>query len=305
MNTTPIEVIRDAIAKLERDGDEHGVAATLRPLLKSELWEAKTVMRIPLAYGQLDVSTLEKISKDHPNEYFLKGSGVLKLIQAIRTLEQQPSTPLSGSTPSTSAAIDNFKQLMQASTPEELEAARSIFGELLGLVRPAQVIDRCRNCGGNGWEPSVYQGRIPCSFCKRGLSSKQKAWEDLTNDEIDDAIAHAHQGRVYPQDALMMPKLMRRTEARALETKLREKNERAGNPQMEGDQAEIVAEALEHADSLRVVMQDQAAETIESLCAYITRPSPRFPTMLRKMWSGGEVQEWIDRNWNGATIATK
>ena len=23
--------------------------------------------------------------------------------------------------------------------------------------------------------------------------------------------------------------------------------------------------------------------------------TPRFPTMLRKMWSGGEVQEWIDR----------
>lgn len=26
-------------------------------------------------------------------------------------------------------------------------------------------------------------------------------------------------------------------------------------------------------------------------------PKPQFPTVLRKMWSGGEVQEWIDRNW--------
>lgn len=24
---------------------------------------------------------------------------------------------------------------------------------------------------------------------------------------------------------------------------------------------------------------------------------PRFPTMLRKMWSGGEVQAWIDQHW--------
>lgn len=24
---------------------------------------------------------------------------------------------------------------------------------------------------------------------------------------------------------------------------------------------------------------------------------PRFPTMLRKMWSGGEVQQWLDENW--------
>ena len=29
---------------------------------------------------------------------------------------------------------------------------------------------------------------------------------------------------------------------------------------------ELIAESKEHADSLRVVMQDQAAETIESLC---------------------------------------
>jgi hypothetical protein len=26
--------------------------------------------------------------------------------------------------------------------------------------------------------------------------------------------------------------------------------------------------------------------------------SPRFPVALRKQWSGGEVQEWIDRNWS-------
>lgn len=28
---------------------------------------------------------------------------------------------------------------------------------------------------------------------------------------------------------------------------------------------------------------------------------PRFPTMLRKMWSGSEVQAWIDENWNRRT----
>lgn len=25
---------------------------------------------------------------------------------------------------------------------------------------------------------------------------------------------------------------------------------------------------------------------------------PQFPTMLRKMWSGTEVQEWINANWS-------
>lgn len=24
---------------------------------------------------------------------------------------------------------------------------------------------------------------------------------------------------------------------------------------------------------------------------------PRFPTMLRRMWSGGEVQRWLDDHW--------
>lgn len=30
----------------------------------------------------------------------------------------------------------------------------------------------------------------------------------------------------------------------------------------------------------------------------IEREPPKFPTMLRKMWSGTEVQEWINENWN-------
>ena len=28
------------------------------------------------------------------------------------------------------------------------------------------------------------------------------------------------------------------------------------------------------------------------------RKPPQFPTMLRKMWSGREVQDWINENWN-------
>lgn len=29
------------------------------------------------------------------------------------------------------------------------------------------------------------------------------------------------------------------------------------------------------------------------------RSAPKFPIMLRKMWSGGEVQDWINANWTG------
>lgn len=48
-----------------------------------------------------------------------------------------------------------------------------------------------------------------------------------------------------------------------------------------------------------------AALSASSAGANVVRPAPRFPTMLRKMWSGGEVQDWIDRNWNATTIETK
>lgn len=40
----------------------------------------------------------------------------------------------------------------------------------------------------------------------------------------------------------------------------------------------------------------------EHFCAKPAAPPPRFPTMLRKMWCGGEVQAWIDENWNGRKI---
>lgn len=38
---------------------------------------------------------------------------------------------------------------------------------------------------------------------------------------------------------------------------------------------------------------------VEQLRASKLEP-PQFPTMLRKMWSGGEVQRWIDEHWNKA-----
>lgn len=47
------------------------------------------VMVIPQSYGSIDANVLEQVAKDNPEEYFIKGSGVLKLISSIRTLEQK------------------------------------------------------------------------------------------------------------------------------------------------------------------------------------------------------------------------
>lgn len=53
---------------------------------------AKQVMQIPDSYGPLDANALERVAKENPDQYFLKGSGGLKLIAEIREFEQK-ATP--------------------------------------------------------------------------------------------------------------------------------------------------------------------------------------------------------------------
>ena len=56
-----------------------------------------------------------------------------------------------------------------------------------------------------------------------------------------------------------------------------------------------VIEALyENSDPVSV----EAAELLERIYTPPQRKPPQFPTMLRKMWSGNEVQDWINENWN-------
>lgn len=43
---------------------------------------------------------------------------------------------------------------------------------------------------------------------------------------------------------------------------------------------------------------NQAQILISKLVDDDVKPPPKFPTMLRKMWSGEEIQEWINENWN-------
>jgi hypothetical protein len=47
--------------------------------------------------GKIDANVLERMAKERPDEYFLKGSGILKLTSAIRYLEQQNRALLSQS----------------------------------------------------------------------------------------------------------------------------------------------------------------------------------------------------------------
>jgi hypothetical protein len=59
---------------------------------------------LPLSTGSIDANKLEAMAKEMPDECFLKGSGVLKLIAAIRHLERAPA-PSRDAAPQAATAI--------------------------------------------------------------------------------------------------------------------------------------------------------------------------------------------------------
>ncbi len=62
----------------------------------------------------------------------------------------------------------------------------------------------------------------------------------------------------------------------------------------------LALEALEAAlsdDQPYLRRSEKAVEAIRQALAEPSAP-PKFPTALRKMWSGTEVQEWINENWS-------
>ena len=55
-------------------------------------------------------------------------------------------------------------------------------------------------------------------------------------------------------------------------------------------------ESMSHKDSIFAGEFDEEITAIKAALEAKDEP-PRFPTMLRKMWSGGEVQNWINEHW--------
>lgn len=54
-------------------------------------------------------------------------------------------------------------------------------------------------------------------------------------------------------------------------------------------------------DDVRIAYTAKIVDALNRRAPAQPEPAaPRFPTMLRKMWSGGEVQAWIDEHWPAA-----
>jgi transposase-like protein len=59
-----------------------------------------------------------------------------------------------------------------------------------------------------------------------------------------------------------------------------------------------IKQALAQPEQEPVIDKSAAIRIATSLGWEPKRKPPQFPTMLRKMWSGAEVQEWINENWS-------
>ncbi len=63
-----------------------------------------------------------------------------------------------------------------------------------------------------------------------------------------------------------------------------------------------VYQQLMHSSEARDEVEYYHKMSVFHARAYTMLTTPQFPTMLRKMWSGGEVQDWLNRVWGGKTV---
>ena len=77
----------------------------------------------------------------------------------------------------------------------------------------------------------------------------------------------------------------KRMSIEAMKLALKALQNTATHPLKDAEQYEAEMDAMEALDD---AIEDQRERIV-------------FPTMLRKMWSGGEVQQWLDENVNGGS----
>ena len=77
----------------------------------------------------------------------------------------------------------------------------------------------------------------------------------------------------------------KRMSIKAMKQALKALQHTATHPLKDAEQYEAEMDAMEALDD---AIEDQRERIV-------------FPTMLRKMWSGGEVQQWLDENVNGGS----
>lgn len=121
----------------------------------------------------LDANELERIARERPDKYFLKGSGVLKLTGAIRQLEaevarlsgQQVNPPI----PTNPTPID---QVPAGPRDDDGQALRLVVQHRLGLV-PLE---------GGGWDVEGYaadgRARVLASCANGGAWALREAIAD-------------------------------------------------------------------------------------------------------------------------------
>ena len=125
---------------------------------------------------------------------------------------------------------------------------------------------------------------------KQALEALEKLWQII--DDIDTASDMAKDNDVWY-----------RQRVQHLQQKRWQLGITTDGNKLEGGAMDALRAAIEQAQEPVACQYAKDVSMPEYRCAVkcqYAQPAqqpPRFPTMLRKMWSGGEVQQWIDENW--------
>lgn len=113
-----------------------------------------------------------------------------------------------------------------------------------------------------------------------------------TNDGVTWLINSARDGEYGPSHWMQMPT----ADAAPESISIQEVWEAAGgNPGIKATRGELLT-ALKQLDEVCDEADESSAGVRLSDTPVATAALPHFPTVLRKMWSGGDVQRWIDEN---------
>lgn len=220
-----IDIAREDIAKAvwNKCADQHNQWSVLGSDEKEELIakvsaalsasqpvvdERGTEYFTPSELGPIDANKLEQIAKERPNERFLKGSGVLKLLRGIRQLEGELRAALSSQ-----PVINQQAQLPFAILSDEMKALHR-FHECVTdgegydvskeMMRRLSEIGLVRRVTANYYEHttfglSVINGDFAAPVA-RAESKDAERYQHL----VEEAISVGKNGAIDPDEVVLV-----------------------------------------------------------------------------------------------------
>lgn len=92
------------------------------------------------------------------------------------------------------------------------------------LRRAWNALDTFKQAYPENWHEEDQQVMDDLIKADLDLSGVERKWQGLTEGEINHVLSECHAGKGYPQDVYLCAAARQKTECRAIEAKLKEKN---------------------------------------------------------------------------------